>query len=364
MAGAWASEVRPAGAGCRRRSPPLQGERASLHGRSFALPVEMGLLAVVLAVWQVARLPFESSSGLALAHARSWLALERVLHVDVEAALIRFVHRPELLELARWFYSNVHVPAIFAFMAVARVTAADRYPKLRTAFVLAHVPALAVIALYPLAPPSWLDGLPFASGPPTDAYLTGTLAQTLRNSTAAAASMHFGYPVFIAGAALWLAPRSRLAWSTLAYPPLTFLVIVGTGQHYLLDAVVGLLAVVLGAVAARRLHGRERAPVGLTAARTSQVLVAGAGFALVGYGVNALFTGRLPLDRLSTPALVLALGALAASGPHRPARLLRRAGSRRPRGRESQEAREPRGRRAAPVPGVERTRAWRRSREA
>lgn len=34
----------------------------------------------------------------------------------------------------------------------------------------------------------------------------------VRNSTAAAVSEHFGYPVFTVAAALWIAPRSPLAW--------------------------------------------------------------------------------------------------------------------------------------------------------
>jgi hypothetical protein len=123
----------------------------------------MALIGLVLAVWQAARIPLEGSSDVALAHGRSWLALERVLHLDGEAALIRLVHHPVLLDAAGWFYANVHVAAIVGFLAVARVVAPGRYPKLRSAFALAHLPALAVIGLYPLASPSWLQDLPLRS---------------------------------------------------------------------------------------------------------------------------------------------------------------------------------------------------------
>ncbi len=93
-------------------------------------------------------------------------------------------------------------------------------------------PALAVLALYPLAPPHWVAGMPFADGPPLH-------PSALRNETAAAVSLHFGGPVFIAAGALWLRPRAPLAWLTLLYPLLVFVVILGTGNHYVLDTLVG-----------------------------------------------------------------------------------------------------------------------------
>ena len=133
---------------------------------------------------------------------------------------------------------------MIAFMAVARMLDAVRYPKLRTTFVLMHVPALAVLALYPLAPPHWVASMPFADGPPVH-------PSALRNETAAAVSLHFGGPVLIAAGALWLRPRAPLAWLTLLYPPLVFVVILGTGNHYVLDTLVGTACVAAGFVAAQ-----------------------------------------------------------------------------------------------------------------
>ena len=152
----------------------------------------MAILAVTIAVWQLLRIPFEGSTRVALAHARDWIALERSLHIDIEPSILRFVHeRDWLLDSAKWFYANLNEAAVIAFMAVARMLDAVRYPKLRTTFVLMHVPALAVLALYPLAPPHWVASMPFADGPPVH-------PSALRNETAAAVSLHFGGPVLIA----------------------------------------------------------------------------------------------------------------------------------------------------------------------
>lgn len=266
--------------------------RTALLRRVYPLHVEMGVVALVLLVWQAARIPLEGSTSLALAHAHSWLAAERELHVDAEASVLRFthIHGPVLHDLLRWAYGNLHVPVLLAFMTAVRLSAPERYPKLRTAFVAAHAPALVVIGLWPLAPPHWVSSLPFASGPPTDAQTT--LGETLRNATAATVSMHFGVPMLIAGTALWLAPRRPLAWLALLYPPFVFFVILGTGNHYVPDTALGTACVALGATVAHLLHGstQENGP----SAGLRRILPAVAAAVLGGYIVNAALTGRLP----------------------------------------------------------------------
>ena len=212
----------------------------------------MVILAGVVAVWQLLRIPFEGSTSDSLAHARDWLALERELHIDIEPSVLRFVNsRDWLIDGAQSFYRNVNEAAVFGFMAAARMLDPLRYPKLRTTFALLHVPALAVLALYPLAPPHWVAGIPFADGPPVH-------PSALRNETAAAVSLHFGGPVMIAAGALWLRPRAVLAWLTVLYPPLVFVVILGTGNHYVLDALVG--AACVGGGLRRRARAPRAAP--------------------------------------------------------------------------------------------------------
>ena len=96
--------------------------------------------------------------------------------------------------MLRWAYYHFHLPVLFGFMALARLLRAERYPYLRTAFVLSHIPALMVIALYPLLPPRWVPGMPFSVPAPEE------LNGAMHNATAAAASQHVGYPIFIAAA--------------------------------------------------------------------------------------------------------------------------------------------------------------------
>jgi hypothetical protein len=262
----------------RRRAAPRVLQRA------YPLPLEMVILAAVIAIWQVLRIPFEGSTRVSLAHARDWLALERALHIDFEPSILRFVHsRDWLLDGARIFYRNANETAVIGFMAMARLLDPVRYPKLRTGYALLHVPALAVLAVYPLAPPHWVASMPFADGPPAQ-------SSALFNKTAAAVSLHFGAPVMIAAAALWLRPRAVLAWLTLLYPPLVFVVIVGTGNHYVLDAVVGTACVAAGFAAAHAIHGPL--PRSAASADRARVALAGTGFGLVAFLVNGGFIGE------------------------------------------------------------------------
>ena len=102
--------------------------------RAYPLPVEMLILAAVIGVWELARIPFEGSTSVSLAHAREWISLERTLHIDIEPTVLRFVHsRDWLLDGALRFYRNMDLTAIFGFMAVARLLDPVRYPKLRSA---------------------------------------------------------------------------------------------------------------------------------------------------------------------------------------------------------------------------------------
>ncbi len=113
----------------------------------------------------------------------------------------------------------------------------------------------------------------------------------LRNETAAAVSLHFGGPVMIAAAALWLRPRAVLAWLTVLYPPLVFVVILGTGNHYVLDALVGAACVAVGFVAARAVHGPP--PPRAAGAEWTRVALAGTGFALLAFLINGGFIAGL-----------------------------------------------------------------------
>jgi hypothetical protein len=127
----------------------------------------------------------------------------------------------------------------------------------------------------------------------------------MHNSTAAMASQHFGFALFVAAVSLWIFPRSRLALAALAYPALVFLVIVGTGNHYVIDCVIGSATFVLAALAARYLHGPGPSP---SPAPAPGVLGAALGYGLVVWAIVDLNLMNLRSPANLVPAFVLAAG--------------------------------------------------------
>jgi hypothetical protein len=262
----------------------------------------MAFLALVITTWQLIRIPAEGSYSAALAHARDWLTVEQALHVDLEASVIRWAHEGDLIDVLHWCYYNFHLPVLFGFMALVRLLRPERYPFLRTAFVLSHIPAIAVIALYPLLPPRWLPGMPYAIPAPEN------MNGFAHNATAAAASQHVGYPLLIAASLAWLAPRSRAAWLGFAYPALVFVIVVSTGNHYALDAVVGGLCIAFGFALARMVHGPQGALQPEAAAPLGPALLAAAGYALVVRAIDTITDVSLPPHPLNGTDVALVAG--------------------------------------------------------
>ena len=268
-------------------------------------------VALVLLAWHAIRIPIEGDVATSLAHANDVLELERALSLDVEQAVIGRLDDASVTPALTWLYTNIHLPVLFAFVAAARLLAPARYPVVRTTFALAFIPAALIIWLYPLAPPHWLPGFGFGV-PPTDAELTNTTGALFHNTTAAAASQHFGFSVLVAVTAIWLFPRSRIAWATLAYPVLVFIVIVGTGNHYVVDCIVGMLTLGVAAVVGWFVHR----PAELAPARAQT------GIASIALGYGLITWGFVSLD-LTSPrswdnsiyALVLVAGVAAVIAP-------------------------------------------------
>jgi hypothetical protein len=272
-------------------------------GRRLPLAGEMAFLAIVIAIWELLRIPIQGSHELSLSHARDWLALEQALYLDIEAAVIRWVHEADLIDLLQWGYHNFHLPVLFGFMALARQLRPERYPFIRSAFVLSHVPALIVIALYPLLPPRWVPGMPFAV--PAPEGMNGPM----HNATAAAVSQHVGYPILIAASVVVLAPRSRLAWLAWLYPAAVFLIIVGTSNHYTLDAIIGGLCVATGFAAARLLHGPRKVLRREPTPALALAIVSATGYACIVRAINMASNLSLPPAPVTGTDMLLLGGA-------------------------------------------------------
>jgi hypothetical protein len=165
---------------------------------------------------------------------------ERALHLPSEGSVQSLLlHSDTLAHVANTYYATVHFPATVAFLVWLYLKRPAHYVWARRVLALLTGAALVLHLVFPLAPPRMLAaaGLvdtakvygPSVYGPPQ--------TDTLSNQFAAMPSLHFGWALMVA-IGLIVATRSRLRLLWLLHPLVTLLVIVGTANHYWLDAIV------------------------------------------------------------------------------------------------------------------------------
>jgi hypothetical protein len=238
---------------------PLPGARRLRDGRYVYGWFEIALVAVI-ALFVVLIGPSLLPKGAppdALANGVGVVDVERAVGLFFEPSVQRWALGWEpLVVAANWWYGVMHFVVTAAVFVWLFRRHTDDYPLWRNALAVSAVLALATQAVWPCTPPRLLHG---AGGTPhfVDAlahYSTPWAFKTkggVANQFAAMPSMH---AVWSMCCACVIVPRVRLLWVRVlaaAYPLVTVVAIVITGNHYWLDAAGGYLAVGIGYAIAR-----------------------------------------------------------------------------------------------------------------
>jgi hypothetical protein len=216
---------------------------------------EISALVVLYGVYELVRGIGGEDVRAAMANTADLVALERSLGIYVERGVQGGVEAipmaPTLLGLA---YVIFHFVGTAALLIWAHRRHPDRFPLIRTTFIVATGLALVGYVLYPAAPPR-LANLGFSDtvSSSTGLDLSSDLLGALYNPFAAVPSLHFGYAVIV-GAVLATVAKTRLVRTLGAiYPAAMLFIIVGTGNHFIVDAALGGLVVLAGWLVARAL---------------------------------------------------------------------------------------------------------------
>jgi hypothetical protein len=230
---------------------------------------ELGLLLGLYVGYSAARLLGHADLAGATANAHDLLDLEQTLHIDVEGPVNSALDAwPLLAIVASYWYSLLHyvvTPAVLVW--VYRRRHGD-YPRVRNALVIASAIGLVGFTLLPMAPPRMLPGFVDTLATTADSGWWGGDASApkgmgaLTNQLAAMPSLHVGWAVWVAWVVAGLSTHRWVRMLALAYPVITTLVVVGTANHYLLDAVAGAVVVVVGFRLARWISRRPARPHG------------------------------------------------------------------------------------------------------
>ncbi|WP_165865702.1 phosphatase PAP2 family protein [Vallicoccus soli] len=242
---------------------PAARRRAPARGA-----VELLLLVALWGAYSLARLAAPDDVGEADATAQRLLAWERAVGLDVEAAANAWLGaRPALEVAAAGVYASAHYVVTAAVLALLWWRRPEHYRRARRALLGATLVALACYVAVPTTPPRLLPGYTDSLAATADVGWWGSAASApagmgeLTNQYAALPSMHVGWALWCA---LAVAPLLRRRWQrtvALGYPLLVTAVVVATANHWVLDAVGGVVLVLAAWALAGRRPGRAAAAV-------------------------------------------------------------------------------------------------------
>jgi PAP2 superfamily len=229
-------------------------ERAETVGREQrpALPGELLILGVGVLLFARAHASVGLDVSVATANAQHLQSLEQALHVDVEATANRWlVARPGLAVAGAYFYRLYYV-IFLGVLAWAWLRHPETYVKARRTLLAMGVIALLVYWAVPMSPPRFF--LPPIVDVVREHDLLWGRAQPAGGAApySAMPSLHVGWSAWCAYT-VWAALRATrplVAWTAWLFPALMTLVVIGTGNHYVLDVIGSALLLTLGVLAA------------------------------------------------------------------------------------------------------------------
>jgi membrane-associated phospholipid phosphatase len=228
------------------------------------LVFQFALIAVAYTAWRYARGAVHGDTVAemagAFAHARDLIDIEDSLGLLFEPGLQSWaIDAGWPAEVARWGYANLHFKgSCFALLTIYFVWPGS-FPFVRNTILAAMAISLIGYALYPTAPPRFIGEL----GLDTSVAVTGNeplefnSTDPLYNPFAAVPSMHVGLALIFAWSMALLASNRPLKAVLFAYPLLMTYVVVASGNHFWLDAVLGAVTAAL-AVGVATLLARAR----------------------------------------------------------------------------------------------------------
>lgn len=197
-------------------------------------------------LYTVGRFAAASDVGPATENAHEIIRLEHDLGIAVEQSVQNALNGGVVM----WLFSYVYLAAQFVVLPAALLwlyrRAPDIYRRLRNTVIATWAIAVPIHALLPVAPPRLADiGMIDSVSQQAAVSLAGR-STMFYNEFAAVPSLHCGFACAV-GIALALAvSRRSLKLLALLWGPVVCLTVVVTGNHYVVDIVVGIAVALAG----------------------------------------------------------------------------------------------------------------------
>jgi hypothetical protein len=227
--------------------------------RQSAWP-QLLLAAGAIALYEVAHLLTGDQRGAALEHARQVLGFERFFGIDWEHAAQGFtLHNDVLRTWGNGLYTWMYWPVIIWALIFTWHFDRRHYAILRDGMILSGFLGLVVFIFYPVAPPRMLPRF-------TDTIAVGSLEHSvvhgaIADSYAALPSFHVGWVALGAVALALSASRSMTSLGrssarllALTATAIMTAAVVVTANHFVVDALSGIVLCLLCGAITYRLH--------------------------------------------------------------------------------------------------------------
>ncbi|MCB2413971.1 phosphatase PAP2 family protein [Demequina sp. TTPB684] len=201
---------------------------------------EIGLIIGLYYLYSVMRSASPDRVSLAMNNADLVERVQRAAGLDMELALNQmFVRNQWLADFASLWYQITHMVVTAGILLWLWHRRRENYGALRTSLAVLMVAGLATYWLFPLAPPRFALNGAVDTMHANPVLFAGQESVTgLANLYAAMPSLHVGWAVWCALAVV-MTTKSRWWYAAWLYPLTTTFVVMGTANHYLLDAAAG-----------------------------------------------------------------------------------------------------------------------------
>jgi hypothetical protein len=238
-----------------RTSPSSTASGVARRHGFWSRPVwhEALLLAVVYGLYTVTRAISAGGANEAIANANRVLHAEHVLGLSPERWLNHAVSTRAFLAVpADYAYATLHYVMTLAVLIWLWRAHPSEYLAARRTLTAATLLGLIGFATVPLAPPRMLPGFIDTMTRYGNDGWWGSAASapkglgSFTNQFAAMPSLHVGWAIWCGWMVARLAQRAWVRGLAVGYPVVVVLVVLSTANHYLADALAGLVVLLAG----------------------------------------------------------------------------------------------------------------------
>jgi hypothetical protein len=210
---------------------------------------EIAIIALGYWLYSLGRNAIPEQVSIAMRHGLSIQHLQDHIGLNFELSLNHWVaDNVWIAQILDYYYATLHFVVTIGVMLWLFIKRPHIYRGARTVLFTLTLIALAGFALFPVAPPRLLPGYSYIDTVIQN-HTWGSLADpeiaSHSNQYAAMPSLHIAWALWC-GLALFMCARSVWARTLgLLYPIFTLIVIIGTANHYIIDAVGGAIVVML-----------------------------------------------------------------------------------------------------------------------